>query len=164
MQQIADAAGVTKATLYHHFQDKEDLFVEVMQEGFMRSQEVLARTVDTGQSLRERLMAFASYLFSPERADLNRLFGDLHQHVSPERQAAFWKAYQRPWTYLEGPITDGIASGEIAPGDPTLIARVCFTAFAGQMQIARFEPEAPYPDATIAEQIVDMLLNGLRPR
>ncbi|HEV2073880.1 MAG TPA: TetR/AcrR family transcriptional regulator [Thermomicrobiales bacterium] len=164
MQQIADAAGVTKATLYHHFQDKEDLFVEVMQSGFARSEAGLAETVNTGQSLGERLTAFATYLFSSERADLNRLFGDFHQHVSPERQAAFWKTYQRPWTYLEGPIKDAIASGEIAPGNPNLIARVCFTAFVGQMQIARFEPDAPPPDAALARQIVDMLLNGLRPQ
>jgi AcrR family transcriptional regulator len=164
MQQIADAAGVTKATLYHHFEDKEDLFVEVMQSGFARSEEGLAQTVNTNQSLRERLTAFATYLFSSERADLNRLFGDFHQHVGPERQAAFWKTYQRPWTYLEDPIADAIASGEIAPGDPGRIARVCFTAFVGQMQIARFEPDAPPPDASLAGQIVDMLLNGLRPR
>ncbi len=34
MQQIADAAAVNKATLYHHFRDKEDLFLSVMVEEF----------------------------------------------------------------------------------------------------------------------------------
>ena len=34
MQQIADAAAMNKATLYHHFRDKEDLFVAVMAEEF----------------------------------------------------------------------------------------------------------------------------------
>ena len=36
MQQIADAAAVNKATLYHHFRDKEDLFLSVMVEEFGR--------------------------------------------------------------------------------------------------------------------------------
>src|SRR5690606_37466396 len=34
MQQIADAASVNKATLYHHFADKEALFVEVLRHEF----------------------------------------------------------------------------------------------------------------------------------
>lgn len=164
MQQIADGAGVTKATLYHHFQDKEALFVEVMQKGFAGSQEVLASTIHTGQTIRERLISFATYLFSSERADLNRLFADFHQHVSKERQRLFWETFQRPWAFLEGPIAESIAAGEIADQDPELCAKVCFSAFAGQMQIARFQDNLPYPDAALAERIVDMLLDGLRPR
>jgi len=164
MQQIADAAGVTKATLYHHFRDKEDLFFEVMLHGFSRSQENLAHTVDHAESLRDQLIAFAGFMFSSERADLNRLFMDLHQHVSAERQADFWKTFERPWRYLESPIKNSIATGEIAPGDPLIIARVCFTAIVGQMQIARTQSDIPYPDTELAVQIVDLLLNGLRPR
>jgi AcrR family transcriptional regulator len=164
MQQIAGSAGVTKATLYHHFRDKEDLFFEVMRAGFLGSQEKLASTIEEGQTLREQMVAFASYLFSAERADLNRLFLDLHQHVNADRQAEFWQTFPRPWSYLEKSIAAGIAAGDIAPGDPVIIARVCYSAFVGQMQIARFHNSIPYPDAALAGQITDMLLNGLRPR
>jgi AcrR family transcriptional regulator len=34
MQNIADAARVNKATLYHHFGDKEQLFVAVLESDF----------------------------------------------------------------------------------------------------------------------------------
>jgi AcrR family transcriptional regulator len=57
MQQIAGSAGVTKATLYHHFRDKEDLFFEVMRAGFLGSQEKLAGTIEEGQTLREQMIA-----------------------------------------------------------------------------------------------------------
>lgn len=164
MQQIADSAGVTKATLYHHFRDKEDLFFEVMQVELRRSQANMARTIATGTSLHDKLLSFATHLFGSERTDLNRLFGDFHQHVSHERQVAFWETFQRPWSFLEEPIAEGIASGEILPGDPATIARVCFSAFIGQLQVARYRANVPAPDADLAEQIVDMLLNGLRPR
>lgn len=164
MQQIADAAGVTKATLYHHFQDKEDLFFEVMRVNFLRSQERLGQSVTQDQSLREQLVAFGSYLFSSERADLNRLFMDLHQHVSTQRQDEFWSTFERPWTYLEAPFAGAISRGEIAPTDPKLTARVAFSAFAGQMQMARHSNDIPDPTPELAEHIVDMLLDGLRPR
>lgn len=162
MQQIADASGVTKATLYHHFRDKEDLFFEAMRTGFLRSHEAMQHAALTGETVRERLIHFASYLFSSEHTDLNRLFGDFHQHVSPERRAAFWQTFQRPWTYLEAPIGAAIEHGELAPGDPALIARVVFTALAGQLQIARFEENLPSLDDAVATAIVDMLLDGMR--
>jgi hypothetical protein len=98
------------------------------------------------------------------RADLNRLFLDLHQHVSADRQAEFWQTFPRPWSYLEKSVAAGMTAGDIASGDPVIIARVCYSAFVGQMQIARFHNSIPYPNAALAEEIVDMLLNGLRPR
>lgn len=161
MQQIADAAGVTKATLYHHFEDKEDLFLAMMREQFGRSQERLARSVDAGATFREKLVAFGSVLFSAERADLSRLFGDFHRYVANTRQSTFWETYERPWTYLEDAIREAIACGELRPGDPTLMAQVCFSAFVGQLQIARFGSDIPYPPPSLAEDIADMLLCGM---
>lgn len=51
----------------------------MMREQFGRSQERLARSVDAGATFREKLVAFGSILFSAERADLSRLFGDFHR-------------------------------------------------------------------------------------
>lgn len=163
MQQIADAAGVTKATLYHHFHDKEDLFLEMMREQFGRSQERLAHSVDAGETFHDKLVAYGSVLFSAERADLSRLFGDFHRYVDESRQAAFWETYERPWTYLEGAIGEAIDGGELQPGNPTLMAQVCFSAFVGQLQIARFESDIPYPAPSLAGEIADLLMGGLEP-
>lgn len=164
MQQIADAAGVTKATLYHHFQDKEALFVEMMREQFGRSQHRLAHSIDAGESFRDKLIAYGRVLFSAERADLSRLFGDFHRYVADERQSAFWETYDRPWTYLEGAIREAMDRGEIVPGDPMLLAQICFSAFVGQLQIARYGSDFPYPPPSLAEDIADMLLAGMEPR
>jgi AcrR family transcriptional regulator len=164
MQQIADAVGVTKATLYHHFQDKEDLFVHVMRSQFEHSQSTLARSVEEATGFRNKLIAFGRVMFGAERADLSRLFGDFHRHVAQERQKAFWETFERPWTFLEGPVAEAIEIGEVAPGDPVLIARICFSAFVGQMQISRFEADIPSPTPALASEVVDILLAGLQPR
>lgn len=164
MQQIAEAAGITKATLYHHFADKADLFAEMMRARFGRSQVELARSVDAGMTIREKLVAFAAVLYSAERVDLSRLLGDFHLHVDKARQRAFWDTFDRPWTYLEGALGEAMAAGEIAPGDPKLIAQVCFSAFVGQVQIVTFESDIPFPTLETAETIAGMVLAGLEPR
>lgn len=164
MQQLAEAAGITKATLYHHFKDKADLFEEMMRDRFGQSQAHLALSVEAGQTIREKLIAFAGVLYSAERVDLSRLLGDFHQHVDKARQREFWDTFERPWTYLEHALRAAMAAGEIAPGDSKLIAQVCFSAFVGQVQIVRFEADIPSPTLETAEVITEMLLSGLSPR
>ena len=164
MQQLAEAAGITKATLYHHFADKADLFEEMMRDRFGHSQAELARSVDAGRTIRDKLVAFAMVLYGAERVDLSRLLGDFHRHVDQARQRAFWDTFDRPWTYLEGALAEAMAAGEIGPGDPKLIAQVCFSAFVGQVQIAKFESNIPSPTPDTAEAIADLLLSGLEPR
>jgi AcrR family transcriptional regulator len=164
MQQLAESAGITKATLYHHFVDKADLFEAMMRDRFGRSQADLAGSVDAGWTIHDKLVAFATVLYSAERVDLSRLLGDFHLHVDKARQRAFWERFERPWTYLEGALGEAMAAGEIAPGDPKLIAQVCFSAFVGQVQIGKFEADIPSPTRETAEAIVEMLLSGLAPR
>jgi AcrR family transcriptional regulator len=164
MQQIADGAGVNKATLYHHFRDKEDLFFEVVRLGFTRADASMAAAIRSGDTLRDKLLALAGYFFGSERSDLNRLSGDMHQHIARERHATIWKDFRPSWTYLETPIRQGIVRGEIAPVDPGVAARVCFTALIGQMQIAKFSDSVAPPDDALAVQVVDLLLKGLEAR
>ncbi|HVL23522.1 MAG TPA: TetR/AcrR family transcriptional regulator [Thermomicrobiales bacterium] len=164
MQQIADAAGVNKATLYHHFRDKEDLFFEVVRLGLARSNESMMRAIGSGPTLREKLLALAVYLFGSERSDLNRLSGDMHQHIARERHDGIWKDFLPPWDYLAVTIREAIDRGEIAPVDPEVASRVCFTTLIGQVQLAKFSDIIAPPDEALAEQVVDILLRGLEPR
>jgi AcrR family transcriptional regulator len=164
MQQIADGSGVTKATLYHHFRDKEDLFLAVMRLGMQRSQEQFVAAVATGSTFREQLIAVATHHFGAERADLQRLFADLHQHAGEEGKRAFWDTCERPWAFLEPVIAAAIDRGEIAPVEPGFASRLILGAIASQVQAARYTSELPAPDAALAEQIVDLLLTGLAPR
>ena len=164
MQQIADASGVTKATLYHHFRDKEDLFLEVMRLGMRRAHEQLAAAAASGSTLRDQLIAVAMHHFGSERADLQRLFADLHQHVGEDGRQTFWETCERPWTFLESSITAAIERGEIAPIDPGFASRIVMGTIGSQVQAARYSSELPAPDAALAEQIIDLLLTGLSPR
>src|SRR3954470_7377874 len=82
MQQIADAVGVNKATLYHHFRDKEELFLEVVREEIERATISMQAVLCMDGSFRERLLALTSSLFATTQIDYFRLIADLHEYVA----------------------------------------------------------------------------------
>lgn len=80
------------------------------------------------------------------------------------RQATFRDDYERPWTYLQGAIRTAMERGELRDGDAALMSQICFSAFVGQLQIARFGSDIPYPPLSRVGEIADLLLAGLEPR
>ena len=50
-RQIADGCGLTQPALYHHFSDKQDLYVAVMKESLSETQAALERIVRRNESM-----------------------------------------------------------------------------------------------------------------
>src|SRR4051812_6883143 len=100
MQLIADAAAVNKATLYHHFRDKEDLFVAVMAGEFARMAAGVEGVLAEGGCLRDQLVRVAGYVFASHRSDFGRLAADLHEHVSERRRAELMTRCAPPWEHI----------------------------------------------------------------
>lgn len=61
IQQIADAAGVSKATIFHHFPSKRELYIAVVREACRDSYELLASLKDAQGSVFDRLILFAKH-------------------------------------------------------------------------------------------------------
>ncbi|GAA5532845.1 TetR/AcrR family transcriptional regulator [Deinococcus metallilatus] len=97
MREVAAAVGVTKPALYHHYADKEALFLAML-EGTLAG---LARLVAHAQAqagVRAQLETLVGDLLAsaPEQRVGLQLAGEL-RHVSPERRKAFEDEYRRVW-------------------------------------------------------------------
>jgi TetR/AcrR family transcriptional repressor of mexJK operon len=161
MQQIADAAAVNKATLYHHFRDKEDLFVSVMREEFARSAAGLKASLAGDGTLREQLERAAAHILAARRSDFGRLMGDLHAHVGPEKRAALMERCPPPWEQLERVIQRAMDTGEIREVDAGLVARAFFAMVGSEVWWAKFGDGRSEPDDQFAATITAILLDGI---
>jgi AcrR family transcriptional regulator len=85
MQQIAAAAGLRKASIYHHFKDKNALFNEIVLIEMRRTRAVLQEIADEERDLRSTLETVATAYLSSIRSDLIRLMADYRRHV-PESE------------------------------------------------------------------------------
>lgn len=85
IQQIAEAAHMTKGSPYYHFRNKEDLFTQV----FVREiKEFLAgiRSITTSEgTLEERLFRAFRYTLTHGNDGLNRLSDDFNRYILPHR-------------------------------------------------------------------------------
>jgi TetR/AcrR family transcriptional regulator len=64
VQEIVEAAGVTKPTLYYYFSSKEGLYLELMESAFAPFAELLEQGARSEGSARERIEALCEAAFS----------------------------------------------------------------------------------------------------
>lgn len=141
MDKIAQRAGVSKITIYKHFENKEALFSEIVLDRCDRMLEPLQREQSEQVSVREGLMAMSQHLLSTltnDRAmDLYRLvIGETQKF--PELGQAFYSGGPRR-------AMDGLAQWLAAQGergalkvdDPQQAAALFFGLVGGHMTSRR---------------------------
>ena len=163
MQAIAAAAGVNKATLYHHFGDKEQLFIAVLAADFDQLRASIEQSVAQNRSFREHLIAVADLLFRRSRSDSIRIMMLMHQHVSLMQQHKAHAYNDPPWAPLRPIFERECARGNIGALDVDLMMTSFFGMVIFQAQRARFVG-GPTTDEELAEDIADLFLNGIRAR
>ena len=160
VDEIADAARVTKGAVYHHFAGKEALFRAVHAEVEAEAQ---ARTVEAGnpeQPPIDQIVAMMNaYLDAALDEEIRRitlidgpaLLG-LEPETTPNEQVAQVRSF----------IAAAIDRGQLADVDPALLTDLIGgLALLGGLQIAR----ASDPDATrvAVGKALDAMLRGLAP-
>lgn len=165
LRDIAGALGMKQASLYHHAPGgKEQLFVEVMERGFARHRDGLAKAIaEGGDDLRRQLRRAATWLLSQPPLDMNRFLRSDLAALSPEsaerlRVAAF--------TAMFGPIKEAIVAaenrGEVTSRGAGMVAGT-FLAMMNGVELVRDTVGSASPEG-MAEFVVDILLDGIRPR
>jgi AcrR family transcriptional regulator len=142
VDQIADAARVTKGAVYHHFASKKALFRAVYTEV---DAEAIARAVRTGDSREPPL----DQLVAKVNAYLDAALDDEIRRITLIDARSF--------------IATSIAHGQIADLDPDVLTHLIGgLAWLGGMLVAR----ASDPDVTRAAlgKALDAMLRGLAPR
>ncbi|MFK3669193.1 TetR/AcrR family transcriptional regulator [Leifsonia aquatica] len=171
IEAIAASAGVSKATVYSNFADKDALFVELLEVvtaeagGILRS---ATAGLEGGGPLRDRFLAVAGVLvrgvLRPEVVSLRRLA--ISQAVRfPEAAAAYWRAGPAATIELLADRFRTLADeGALAAPDPARAATQFAYALVGPLQDRLLlDPGHTFTDADLEAHIaatVDAFLRG----
>ena len=122
MRELAEAVGVSKAALYYHYRDKEDLFMAVLTSNLDRIEQVIneARKAPTTR-LRIEQMVQAIFQRAPEQRAIIRLASQEMDQLSEAARAEFSRIYHEKFIgQIEAIIAEGIQSGELRPMNTSL--------------------------------------------
>lgn len=161
MQQIADAAQVHKATLYHHFLHKDDLFSSVVHLALVEMRAELTAIIDRGGSPAEQLIEAATQIYARAQSDFGRLMTDVHENVAPELRMELMKEKSLPWELFQQIVLRAIAEGSLPEVDPELAVSMFVGMVWGQIWMRKMEWISGSLDRDLATTIVHVMFRGL---
>jgi AcrR family transcriptional regulator len=162
MRQISEAVGVSKAALYYHFKDKEELFLAIISDYLNE----IERAIDLIQSkpvtCGEKITLFVEYVLKQpaEQRAITRLASQEMAQLSAVARKKFNKTYHDQFIgKLQSIFQTGVENGEFRALDPSLAT----WALLGIMY-PYFYPahtgDIPLSSETI-RQIISIYMNGV---
>jgi AcrR family transcriptional regulator len=164
VQEIVEAAGVTKGAMYHYFDSKDDLLYEIYGRVLREQTERLEKVAATEAPVRERLASAASDVVVSSIANLNdtKIFLQSMHQLNPEKQRAVRAERRRYHERFRALIEEGQRGGEFRADQP---ADLVVDYFFGAVHHLGFwyRPEGALSAQQVGDHFADLLLGSLRP-
>lgn len=163
VREIVEAAGVTKPVLYYYFQNKEGLYLAIMEQAHGIFERRVAEITDPPGTIRERLQRFCLGMFDAfaEHLTIVRLIYAIY--FGPPQGAPYYNLdqfYERMLEIIEEMVRAGVASGELRQGNSKDMTWAVISVFNTTMeeQLCQVSPRI---DRDGLGRVLNLILDGL---
>jgi AcrR family transcriptional regulator len=169
-RQLADACGLTQPALYHHFPDKQALYLAVITEEIARVKVALERITRRSDVAPELLRHVASFLLGRVQYDLSLMLHDVRYEMSPEVRQQLDEQFRNGFilpiaAIFEQGIQQGqlqrVEEGGLAPFSAAFLFMNMLSYFAREQQRNAATHAGPASPAASADALVRILLHGI---
>jgi AcrR family transcriptional regulator len=164
MQQIADAAGMTKGAPYYHFKNKEELFHDVSREILADLREVVTAAIEEERTFLQRLVRAMHDAVETMSGELSQWFIDFRQTLPPEEQLAIVsEAFGTAdiGTVLDPMFERARLDGEMLRVDPAVASRVFMMLLLACVDKRQFRDIFKLDTGAMIDEAVDVFLHGV---
>lgn len=124
MQDIADAVGMYKGSLYQHIDNKEDVAYEIILEGLKNTVDVLEQSCATASTFSEKLRLAVEHniRYTALNRDVLAVMLENTKHLSKERREPIVEQQHRYEKNFIDILEGGIKAGEFRQVDTKVVA------------------------------------------
>ncbi|CAN5624780.1 TetR/AcrR family transcriptional regulator [soil metagenome] len=162
MQQVANAAQVHKATLYHHFLNKDAIFRAVVLMALRQIRGQVAEVVERGGTAVEQLARIACQMFLNTQSDFGRLMTDAQENLPAGEWHALLRDESFPWDLYARIFDQAVTNGELPGIDVNMAISMFIGLMFGQTWVRKIGRVDDPLGQQVASTIVDILFEGLR--
>lgn len=165
VQDIVDAAGVTKGAMYHYYGSKDDLLYEVYHQVLTMQTSHLEEIAAGPGSPEERLRAAATDVIETSLDNLDDMIVFFRSlHMLPEDKQAQIRAERRYYhDKFRALVDEGVAAGTFRADIPADIVVHYFLSVVNQLG-SWFRPDGTLSPAQVGQLFTDLLIGGLATR
>ncbi|AIS61214.1 TetR/AcrR family transcriptional regulator [Listeria ivanovii] len=161
-REIANRVNITQPALYHHFEDKEALYIEVVRELTQQIQIEMQPLLESTKSREEQLRDMLIMLIEKHPTNILLMIHDILNEMKPENQYLLYKLWQQ--TYLipfQKFFQKQEATGELREGvSAEVAARYCLATisplFSGKSEFAEKQTMTER-----IEELIDLMMFGI---
>lgn len=162
MRQISEALGVSKAALYYHFKDKEELFLAILSNNLDEIENAIDLIRSRQVTCGEQIVLFVEYVLKQpaEQRAMIRLASQEMSQLSAMARRKFDKTYHDQFIgKLQAIFQAGIKNGEFRPLDPAIATWALMGIMYPYFYPAHTGATPVRPE--IIQQIVSIYMNGV---
>ncbi len=161
-REIANRVNITQPALYHHFEDKEALYIEVVRELTQQIQIEMHPLLQSTKPKEEQLRDMLIMLIEKHPTNILLMIHDILNEMKPENQYLLYQLWQQ--TYLI-PFQEFFqkqeAAGELREGvSAEVAARYCLATisplFSGKSEFAEKQTTTER-----MEELIDLMMFGI---
>lgn len=113
-RQIAEKCGITQPALYHHFKNKQALYVAVNQYTLLQTGNALNQILIENHSFKDRLLQIAIYMMDHFDVDLSQMFHDIFHELEESHQQEIQQGWINGFLMpVVRMIDEGVAKKEV---------------------------------------------------
>lgn len=161
IQDICKAAGCSKGGVYHHFVNKEDLFVYITETAFTGSWELWSRRSANVEDMEELFYVFADYFVDTLQRPLSKAAEEFMRVAAGSESAVrfigIMNEYMRNFEDFIGRV---IASGFLKEEDPKTLAFIVLSFYSGLSDSHAFLSKDEMK--VLFRKSTELLLSGIR--